>query len=125
MRMVSKGGGWRGLGRGKVGGRQEEGEEFGEFGVICGGVGLGSDVADVPISPYIWVGYEGRAPPIPERACGPTVRALTPTAAHVGEQQPASELRQRGSCGCGKAADPELPPVSMLGRSKAMRRASS
>ena len=41
------------------------------------------------------------------------------------EPTPVSELRRQGNCGCGEAADPELPPVSALGRSKAMRRASS
>ena len=57
-RMGSNSGRRRGLGRGKVGGRQEEGEEFGEFGVICGGVGLGSDVADVPGRVRgIWSGF--------------------------------------------------------------------
>jgi hypothetical protein len=37
-------------------------------------------------------------------------------------------MRRRGegtAWGCGEAADPELPPVSTLDRSKAMRRASS
>ena len=50
-----------------------------------------------------------------------------PVGAAPSREEPtsASELRRRGCYGSGEAADPELPPVSTLDRSKAMRRASS